>query len=219
LLTANPTSRLKQFLESAVVDLMESTFAALLHRVRLGEQAAAAELVQHYEPVVRREIRLWLRQCRALALTRVVDSTDICQSVLARFFVQASEDRLNIQNPEHLQNLLLIMARHRFLHHLRSNQAVRRDIRRAKPLLDSDLNELAEPSGRAAPGDMVVEQELLQMIRARLTPEERELADRRASGESWADVVAAMGGTPDARRIQLARAEARVAADFGLTSD
>src|SRR5262249_31237363 len=50
-----------------------------LRRVRAGERAAAAELVRRYEPQIRLEVRLRLRDRR---LRRLFDSTDICQSVL-----------------------------------------------------------------------------------------------------------------------------------------
>ena len=192
---------------------MESTFATLLDSVRDGDQAAAAELVKRYEPVVRREIRLWLRQWRTISLHRVVDSTDICQSVLARFFEAVSADRLNLDSPEHLQNLLVAMARNRFHQHVRSSRTLRRDARRNTAFPTADL---PEPANRGGPADGFVEQELIDLIRGRLTPEERELADRRAAGESWADVTAAMGGTVDGRRMQLARAEARIASVLGL---
>jgi len=197
---------------------MDSSIKNLLQRVKDGDQAAAAELVDRYEPVVRREIRLWLRRYNTIAFSRLVDSTDICQSVLARFFVAASEGSVDVQSHEHLKNLLLIMSKHRFMHHVRSNRALRRDIYRTTSMPTGAMNQLPESSNREMPDDAVVENELLQMIRGRLTPEERELAERRARGESWADVVKEMGGTVDGRRVQLARAEARVAAEFGLGS-
>lgn len=192
---------------------MDPEFAALLDRIQFGDQTAATELVRLYEPVIRREIRLWLRQCRTVPLDRVLDSTDICQSVMARFFEAVDGDRINLESREHLENLLLLMARNRFRQHLRNNQTRRRDARRDISLVGTDV---PEPASRSTPMDHSVEHELLEMIRERLSPEERELAARRAGGESWEEIVRAMGGTIDARRMQLTRAEARVAADFGL---
>ena len=44
---------------------------------------------------------------------------------------------------------------------------------------------------------MIEWRELLQTFRARLTPEERVLADARAQGQPWAEIAAEQGG--DAR--------------------
>jgi RNA polymerase sigma-70 factor (ECF subfamily) len=52
---------------------------------------------------------------------------------------------------------------------------------------------------------------LLAQVRDRLDDGERELADLRASGLAWADIAERLGGSPQARRMQLARAVDRVA--------
>ena len=59
-------------------------------------------------------------------------------------------------------------------------------------------------------------EEILQAFRDRLDAEERQLADLRALGRSWADIAAEMGGSPDGRRVQLNRAVARVSQELGL---
>lgn len=46
--------------------------------------------------------------------------------------------------------------------------------------------------------------------------EERRIADRRAEGGDWAAIAAELGGTPDGRRMQLARALDRVTEQLGL---
>jgi hypothetical protein len=195
---------------------MEESFWELMDRVRRGDEAATADLVRRFEPEVRREVRTWLRRQRLSALNRILDSADICQSVLARFFARYAEGRLELCSPEHLRNLLLFMARNSFLQHVRSNQAVRRDRRRTVALAHQDP---PEPPGRASPADVAVEHELLELIRSRLTPEERELAERRAQGQSWSDIVASMGGTVAGRRMQLCRAEARIVREFALDEE
>lgn len=195
---------------------MEPTFWELMDRVRRGEESATADLVRRFEPEVRREVRTWLRRQRLLSLSRIVDSADICQSVLARFFARLAEGRLELCSAEHLRNLLLFMARNSFLQHVRSNQAVRRDRRRTIPLAHEDP---PEPAWRATPAELAAEHELLELIRARLTTEERELAERRAQGQSWTEIVAAMGGTTAGRRMQLCRAEARIVREFALDQE
>src|SRR5947207_683217 len=59
-------------------------FRDLMARVRDGDQQAAADLVRALEPELRRAVRVRLSDPR---LRRTVDSVDVCQSVLANFFV------------------------------------------------------------------------------------------------------------------------------------
>src|SRR5206468_1481154 len=69
----------------------EVPFQELIRRVRQGDEAAAAVLVRHYEPAIRRAVRFRLLDTR---LGAVRDSTYICQSVLASFFVRAAAELL-----------------------------------------------------------------------------------------------------------------------------
>src|SRR5262249_39259404 len=56
-----------------------ATFQDLITRVRAGDRDAAAEFVRRYQPLLRRTVHVRLRDQR---LRRVVDSMDVCQSVL-----------------------------------------------------------------------------------------------------------------------------------------
>lgn len=58
-----------------------SSFFDLIRRARAGEEEAVAELVRHYEPYIRRAAHIRLRDIR---LRRLLDSTDIVQSVLKK---------------------------------------------------------------------------------------------------------------------------------------
>jgi RNA polymerase sigma-70 factor (ECF subfamily) len=87
-------------------------FLDLIRRVRTGDHAAAAELVNRYAPAVHRVIRLKLRDSR---MRRVVDSADICQGVLASFFIRAASGQYDIDRPEQLLRLLIVMARNKLV--------------------------------------------------------------------------------------------------------
>src|SRR5262249_57985914 len=95
----------------------------------------------------------------------------------------------------------------------RRQQAQRRDGRR-----DVEPNRpVPEPIGpEPSPSRVVSGRELLAELRRRLTPEELRVADLRAEGRPWEEVAAALGGTAQARRKQLARALDRVADQVGL---
>jgi RNA polymerase sigma factor (sigma-70 family) len=189
----------------------DSAFQALLRRVRAGDEAAAAELVRQYEPAIRRAVRMRLTDP---TLGRVLDSMDVCQSVLANFFVRAAAGQFDLDEPGQLVRLLVTMARNKLLDQVRKQRAGRRDQRRLEPTAPEALD--AVPAAGQTPSAIVAGKELLHQVRDRLSDQERHLMDRRALGHDWAALAAEVGGTPDALRKQLARALDRVARELGL---
>jgi RNA polymerase sigma-70 factor (ECF subfamily) len=188
----------------------DSTFADFLGRIRAGDEQAAAELVRRYESAVRVEVRMRLADSR---LRRILDTMDICQSVLASFFVRAAAGQYDLERPEQLVPLLVTIARNKVAHQARQRQAQRRD-RRREVAVDRSGH---EPAARdPSPSRIVSGREMLAELRRRLTPEELRLADLRAEGQAWAEIAAELGGTAQARRRQVARALDRVAAQVGL---
>lgn len=87
-------------------------------RVRAGDELAAEELVRRYESEIRLEIRTWLR-LQNPRLRRVFDSMDICQSVLASFFVRAAVGDFDLEEPRQLVQLLIGMAWNKLLAQVR----------------------------------------------------------------------------------------------------
>jgi RNA polymerase sigma-70 factor (ECF subfamily) len=184
----------------------DNRFASLVRRVRAGEQEAAAELVSRFEPTIRRVVRLRLADSR---LRRHLDSMDICQSVLASFFVRAALGQYPLRSPDELLKLLAVMARNKVI-----DQARKPHLERSPGAQPGHVDELVAPE--ASPSRQVAARDLLEQCRARLTEDERQLADRRALGREWADIAAELGGNPEALRKKLARALDRVARDINL---
>ena len=180
-------------------------FADFIRRIRAGDDQAARELVEHYEPVIGREVRLRLRDLR---LASRFDWTDICQSVMASFFVRAAAGQYDLEQPDQLRRLLVTMTRHKLTKQVRRHRADRRDYRRL------ESRDPAYLEGRSAavptPSRLVAGRELLEEFRRRLSEEERLLADLRGQGCEWAEIAARLGGTAEACRKQLARAIERV---------
>jgi RNA polymerase sigma factor (sigma-70 family) len=188
----------------------ESVFADFLLRIRAGDEQAAAELVRRFEPAIRLEVRMRLGDPR---LRRVLDSMDLCQSVLASFFLHVAAGRYDLQRPDQLVGLLVAIARNKVAYQARRQRARRRDQRRDVALDAGD----AEPlEAGASPSRVASGRELLAELRRRLTAEERRLADLRAEGHEWAAIAAELGGTAQGRRKQLARALDRVAEQIDL---
>jgi RNA polymerase sigma-70 factor (ECF subfamily) len=187
----------------------QATFEELIRRVRSGDDGAAAELVRRYEPTIRCVARVRLVDDR---LRRFFDSTDICQSVLASFFVRAALGQYDLATPDQLLRLLVSMCRRKVAIHAREAGAARRDYRRAVP---------GDPVGHLAardpsPSEQVALGELVGEFRKRLTEEERRLAEQRAAGLDWKQIAAQRGESPEALRKQLTRAVDRVADELGL---
>jgi RNA polymerase sigma-70 factor (ECF subfamily) len=191
----------------------EESFAQFLRRIRAGDGQAAVQLLQQYEAAIRLEVRLRLRDAR---LRRLFDSMDICQSVLGSFFVRAAAGQYDVDKPEQLLHLLVVMVRNKVASHARRQQAQQRDHRRNQAL-DAGAWHVASPE--PSPSEVVAGRELLQEVRQRLTAEERRLAELRAQDRGWAEIAAELGGTAQARRIQLARAVERVLQELGLEED
>jgi RNA polymerase sigma-70 factor (ECF subfamily) len=188
----------------------EPAFVDLIERVRAGDQNAAAELVRRYEPAIRRAVKIQLRDHR---LRRTFDSVDICQSVLAGFFVRAALGQFDLARPEDLLKLLATMARRKLATKARHSQVVRRDYRSLEDNATGSEGLVAHDS---SPSQQVAGRDLLQAVQARLTAEERALAEQRTQGREWADIAAACGGSAEALRKKLARALDRVAGELGL---
>jgi RNA polymerase sigma-70 factor (ECF subfamily) len=187
------------------------TFLDLLQRVRAGDQSAASELVRQFEPELRRAVRVRLSDPR---LRRVIDSVDVCQSVLANFFVRVSVGEFDLRQPEQLLHLLMVMVRNKLRDKARRQQAVKRDQRRLDARAEADLDGL--PGREPTPAQVAEWRDLLAEVRRLLTDEERFLADQRALGREWAEIAAGLGARPDALRKQLTRALDRVVAQLGL---
>src|SRR5262249_23259623 len=185
--------------------MSESTmFPEFIRRVRAGDDQAARELVERYEPVIRCEVRLRLRDPR---LYSRFDWTDICQSVMASFFVRSAAGQFDLEQPDQLLRLLVSMTRHKLANQARLHRAQMRDCRR---LATCDPAYLDGPAAAPSPSRLVAGRELLAEVNRRLSREERALADLRADGCEWTEVAARLGGTAEARRKQLARAVDRV---------
>jgi RNA polymerase sigma-70 factor (ECF subfamily) len=183
-------------------------FPDLLRRVRSGDAAAAAQLVRDYEPVVRRAVRFRLRDAQ---LRRVLDESDICQSVLVSFFVRAAAGQFDLESPEQLMALLTRMAQNKLV----TQRAKERSHKRGGGRLESlGGHEVVGPG--PSPSEEVALQELIRKLRELLSPEERQLAELRTQGLGWAAIASQLGGSPEALRKQLDRAVEQATRQLGL---
>lgn len=184
-------------------------FRELMQRVRSGDEAAATELVRLYEPFIRRAARVRLGDARE---RRLLDASDICQSVLASFFVRAALGQYELDKPQQLVRLLEAMARNKIVDQVRKRAAAPPSI---EPLPPDAAGGMPFDAG-SAPSERVARQDLLQEFRKRLSADERQLAEQRTLGREWTEIATALGGSPEAFRKKLARGVDRVAREMGL---
>src|SRR4051794_40046946 len=153
----------------------DPSFDELIRRVGSGDEQAAAQLVRDFEPVVRRVLRGRLRGASA---RREFDSMDICQSVLAIFFVRVAAGQFDLKEPDDLIKLLITMTRNKVAEKVRRQHRVRRDSRRTV----GGVEELALAGLDPTPSSVVAGKELLEQARQCLSEEERQLVELRGQG-------------------------------------
>jgi RNA polymerase sigma factor (sigma-70 family) len=175
-------------------------FSELIGRIRRGDADAACEIVRQYEMAIRVAIRTRLSDPR---LRRHFDSMDICQSVLASFFLRAATGAFDLNDPRQLVALLMKMAEKKLAMHARAHFRQCRDLRRSSP----ENNQCATiASGWPDAARHAIGKELLNRALEMMNEDERTIARHRVRGETWADIASAMGGSAEARRKQYERA-------------
>ena len=188
-------------------------FKDLIDRVRAGDQDAASELVRNYESLIRREVRLRLEDSR---LRRVLESMDICQSVLASFFVRTALGEYELEDPKQLVKLLVVMTRNKVASVARRENSAKRDHRRT--VGDGEaLDRVA--SEQSTPSQIVANAELLDRVRILLPEQEREVAELRGQGKAWDEIATKLGGTAQTRRVQYSRALKKTRDAIGIDDD
>ncbi len=190
-----------------------SSFQELMARIRSGDQEAATELVKRYEPAIRRAVRFRLTDAR---LGAVLDSMDICQSVLASFFLRAASGQYDLEDSGQLQKLLVSMARNKLAMQARHAQAQKRDNRR---VVTGSPEEQGARAPASSPSSQIAAKELLQEAQRRLSDEERQLVEWRYQGLEWEEIAARLQGSPEALRKKLSRALNRVANELGVDEE
>jgi DNA-directed RNA polymerase specialized sigma24 family protein len=188
----------------------ETSFADLLERIRNGDAAAAQELVQRFEPVLRRMVHVRLVGNR---LRRLVDSDDICQSVLASFFIRAALGQYEISSSDDLLKLLAVMARNKVVNKARR---IERGGAEGKRVSLAELSNSKLATASAGPSQHAALKDLLHEVRRRLPREEIRLLELRQQGMEWADIAEQTGDKPDALRKRLTRAVDQVAQELGI---
>ena len=188
----------------------QHSFQQLITAVRKGDDVAAESLIRQYEPELRIMARVRLTDP---TLRRAMDSMDICQSIMANFFVRAASGDFEIDTPEQLKGLLVRMLKNKVVDHARRQKADRRDARR---VVGKPAEEIPLDGSDPTPSAIIAGRELLEEFQRRLTDDERFLVEQRQAGVPWSEIAQQAGGTPEQLRKRHARAMQRIAEEIGL---
>jgi RNA polymerase sigma factor (sigma-70 family) len=180
--------------------LDDASFPEWMRRVRSGEPDAVSEFVDRFGPQIRRAIRVRGTGGR---LQRILDSEDLCQSVMRRFFEHTDGASAPAENPAMLLSWLLEVARNRLHEQRRRERATKRGGDRLREVDPAALDHLAGDNPNIAA--RAADRELLAWLMAQMTPDQRLVAERRAAGEEWADIARDMGTTAEALRKRFRR--------------
>lgn len=177
---------------------------ALTARIRAGDAEAAAEFVRRFEPQIRRLIRI---HGTGQPLQRVLDSDDVCQSVLRRFLGELGKPTMPADDPGKLLAWLVAVAKNRRREALRRERADKRGGGRVREIDTEVFTQQADPS--PAVGLELEQRELLEAILARLSERDRQIARLRADDVSWEEIARQLGGNAEALRKSYRRAVRR----------
>lgn len=173
-------------------------------------------MMRDYEPHVRRAIRIRMRNP---ALRKFLDSIDISQSVMSKFFGKLRAGEFQIDSPNELIGLLVRMAQNRVCDWVRHGQSAKMDYRREVSLSEATLVEVSQKRAGKHDASRVETEELMREVRTRLTPLERRLLDQRADDLCWKSIAEMEGRSAEAMRTQLRRSLRRVATELGILEE
>src|SRR4051812_42859041 len=184
----------------------EMGFAELVDRAARGEREAALWLIERYESAIRRQVRFSLMDNK---LRRVLEETDICQSVMGQFFNGLGAGRFVLDGPEQLIGLLKQMVRNKITDQARYWRAGCRDYLRN--ITPSDSVNPVEPMSPDPTASRVVEnREFLAEFEKRLSEWERTIFAFRLQGMNWPEIASRTGEGAEAIRKRFERALDRV---------
>jgi RNA polymerase sigma factor (sigma-70 family) len=170
----------------------------LLDRVRGGDEAAARQLLESFEPHVRRVVRMRLPQ----VMRAKFDSMDFVQSVWGDFFGRLHRGEIHFQTSKQLARFLVLAAQAKVANEFRRRLLTEKFDLNKEVALDSQVRAIALRSLDPSPSQQAVANECLSdLLRGRPELHQRVLR-LRGQGFTFAEIAAETGiDERSARRI------------------
>lgn len=186
---------------------------ALIERVRLGDEAALAELIKTCEAPIRRAAR-----ARIGPLLRPhFESMDLVQSLSLALVDILRDGKLAIDTPADFVALGVGIIKRKVFYHAR--RAQRRDgIEDTQGVFDLLIESLEARQADLHPGTQVEVNDLVARFVQHLNEAERKLLELRLAGHSTAEVARELGADDAVLRVRLRRLRAKLM-KAGLISD
>jgi RNA polymerase sigma factor (sigma-70 family) len=181
------------------------SFSTLLSAIRAGDEDAIGVFVRHYEPQLRRVLRV-TKVIRLLQSQ--IDSQGLVQSTFIQVIADIRAERVSFRDREHLEAYLKTVGRNRLRDAIRRIQAAKRDRQRT---VGSHTGELAQLVQRGPSPSQVAElREQVARVEACTSPSELQLIKERIDGAGWQELAAARGLSAEALRKRIERVRRRI---------
>jgi len=172
----------------------DPSFADLLARLRTGDQAAAALVVDQY---ARRLIAL-ARTNLDRRILRKEDPEDVLQSVFKSFFRRCGVGQFRLDRREDLWSLLVSLTLHKCGHRADYFRAARRNVQRETPAAlgqESSASEWEALAREPTPLEAVMLAETVERLLGGLEPHQQQIVQLSLEGEAPARIATAVGVT------------------------
>jgi RNA polymerase sigma-70 factor (ECF subfamily) len=167
----------------------DGQLADFLKRIQAGDEGAARELLQRFEPEVRLVVR---RQLPRLLRSRF-DSLDFLQSVWGSFFRRMRDAPTDFEDSRHLVAFLARAAKNKVIDEYRRAASLKNDMHREEPLWGEGRRpkEVADPID--SPSEVAQAHEVFDRLHALLPEERRTMLELKAQGLSSKDIGERLG--------------------------
>jgi RNA polymerase sigma-70 factor (ECF subfamily) len=163
-----------------------STFLA---RIRAGDDDAARELLQRYEPEVRLVVR---RQLPRLLRSRF-DSLDFMQSVWGDFFQKLRAGPSEFTDSRHLVAFLARAAKNKVIDQYRRAASLKQDMHREEPLWADEGRPRELEAAGASPSQVAEANEAMDRLLELVPEERRSMLALKAEGLSSREIGVRLG--------------------------
>lgn len=178
----------------------DDNFAALLAKVRIGDELATAQLVHRYERAVLRSVRSRLGHTMRVTL----DSMDIMQSVHRSLLMGLRNDKFQFSSSQQLIALAVVMVQRKVARIWRGMKKL--EANRIASETESEIALLNQiESGDPTVSRVASADEMLQSFLSRLNELDQQLVRLKLAGNSSSDAARLLHSDPAFIRMRWSR--------------